>query len=381
MRVTDPEQASDLVHGLAFLGTGGGGGRLQDGLDMLLAAIEAGEAPELVTLDELPDDGWTAAIASLAGRDPDAPPSLEELAQYGLEHERFGFVERFVRALQGLEADAGLRLVAVVSSELGSANTAAAMVAAARMGLPTVNGDYVGRAIPEFAQTKAEIFGMPFHPAALADRWGNLVILKEATSAMMADRIGRMVSVAAYGGGVGTAGYLYQVRDARRIVVPETLSRALEIGRAIRVGQREGNAVETVVRAAGGWRLLEGEALATEWHSEAAFTWRVFDYLIRGTVPDQGHDFRIWVKNEQHLSWRDGEVLATSPDLIVVVDAETAVPLTTRGDVSPGRRVAVIGLPTLDPAWRTPKGLELLGPRHFGFDIDYVPIEERMAGR
>lgn len=102
MRVTDPEQASDLVHGLAFLGTGGGGGRLQDELDMLLAAIEAGEAPELVTLDELPDDSWTAAIASLAGWDPDAPPSSEHLAQYGLEHERFGFVERHGRTAVGL---------------------------------------------------------------------------------------------------------------------------------------------------------------------------------------------------------------------------------------------------------------------------------------
>jgi len=26
--------------------------------------------------------------------------------------------------------------------------------------------------------------------------------------------------------------------------------------------------------------------------------------------------------------------------------------------------------------WRTPKGIELFSPRHFGFDLDYVPIEE-----
>jgi DUF917 family protein len=38
--------------------------------------------------------------------------------------------------------------------------------------------------------------------------------------------------------------------------------------------------------------------------------------------------------------------------------------------------VAVIGVKTFDDVWRTAKGLELLGPRHFGFDIDYVPIEE-----
>ena len=25
--------------------------------------------------------------------------------------------------------------------------------------------------------------------------------------------------------------------------------------------------------------------------------------------------------------------------------------------------------------WRTPAGLALFGPRHFGFDLDYVPVE------
>jgi hypothetical protein len=29
----------------------------------------------------------------------------------------------------------------------------------------------------------------------------------------------------------------------------------------------------------------------------------------------------------------------------------------------------------LDPVWHTPAGLALLGPRHFGFDLDYVPLD------
>ena len=31
--------------------------------------------------------------------------------------------------------------------------------------------------------------------------------------------------------------------------------------------------------------------------------------------------------------------------------------------------------------WRTAKGIELLGPRHFGFDFDYVPIETLQKAR
>ena len=30
--------------------------------------------------------------------------------------------------------------------------------------------------------------------------------------------------------------------------------------------------------------------------------------------------------------------------------------------------------------WRTPEGLELVGPRYFGIDTDYIPVEERARG-
>jgi DUF917 family protein len=40
--------------------------------------------------------------------------------------------------------------------------------------------------------------------------------------------------------------------------------------------------------------------------------------------------------------------------------------------------VAVVAAPC-DERWRTQAGLELVGPRYFGYDIDYEPIEERAA--
>ena len=42
--------------------------------------------------------------------------------------------------------------------------------------------------------------------------------------------------------------------------------------------------------------------------------------------------------------------------------------------------MVVIGVKGLE-AFRSEKGLGGAGPRYFGFDIDYVPIEERMKGR
>jgi DUF917 family protein len=43
-----------------------------------------------------------------------------------------------------------------------------------------------------------------------------------------------------------------------------------------------------------------------------------------------------------------------------------------------GERVAVIGIKGPE-IFRSERGLRGAGPRYFGFDIDYVPIEERMV--
>jgi DUF917 family protein len=82
-------------------------------------------------------------------------------------------------------------------------------------------------------------------------------------------------------------------------------------------------------------------------------------------------------QNENLAALRDGEIVVSVPDLITVLDAETGEPITTE-ELRYGFRVTVIATPC-DDRWRTPAGLELAGPRYFGYDIDYVPVEERFG--
>ncbi len=63
------------------------------------------------------------------------------------------------------------------------------------------------------------------------------------------------------------------------------------------------------------------------------------------------------------------------PDLIAVLDAETGQPITTES-LRYGFRVVILGIPCHEK-WRTPAGLALVGPRYFGYDTDYIPVEER----
>jgi DUF917 family protein len=374
--LNDPQVIEDFVTGLAFLGTGGGGGRLEDGIQLLVPIVKSGRPIVLVSPDELPDDTWTCSLSSVGGRDPDAPPPAAELAAYGLTREKHTLVGRMTEAARELAGYKGVALGALVSVELGSAATVGTILAGLEMGLPTLDSDYAGRAKPEVGQSKAAIMGRSRAPMAFVDRWGNVSFVPSTVSEEMTDRLGRMLSVAAYGRGLGAAGHLMQMREAKPMFIRGTLLTAVDLGRALREGRAAGKGLEAVERLTGGHVLFDGVAGGTEWHSNEPYMFRIFTYHIAGADRFAGEAARVWVKNEHHVVWRGDRLLATSPDLIAILDAETLKPLSTRGDVTPGRRVIVFGMPALDPAWYTPEGMAMIGPRHFGFDFDYVPMDK-----
>jgi len=97
---------------------------------------------------------------------------------------------------------------------------------------------------------------------------------------------------------------------------------------------------------------------------------------IDGLDEYSGSRLEIHFQNEHLVAIRDGQYVATVPDLIAVLDIDTGEPITTEG-LRYGFRVAVIAMPC-DARWRTPKGLELVGPRYFGYGTDYVPVEKRL---
>ena len=99
------------------------------------------------------------------------------------------------------------------------------------------------------------------------------------------------------------------------------------------------------------------------------------DAHIEGIDEYAGQRLQLSFQNE-HLAARiDGEFKVTVPDLLAVLDVDTGEPITTEG-LRYGFRVAIIAIPCAEK-WRTPKGLELVGPGYFGYETDYVPVEER----
>ena len=98
------------------------------------------------------------------------------------------------------------------------------------------------RAVPEDMQASYFLKGIKPYPAAIVDWWGNIIILKEAASSEMVERIGKMLGVASYGT-VFFASTLLSAKDTRETVVPGTLTLSYELGKAVRRAREAGGAV------------------------------------------------------------------------------------------------------------------------------------------
>ncbi len=82
----------------------------------------------------------------------------------------------------------------------------------------------------------------------------------------------------------------------------------------------------------------------------------------------------VLIQNENLLALRNDKPIVMTPDLIEIVDADTLLPVTTEV-IKYGKRVKVLATPA-DARWRTEAGIKTAGPRYFGFDYDYQPVED-----
>lgn len=370
------QECEDFVRGLCFMGAGGGG-RPEAGLMLLLDQLEAGREIEWVDVDSLPDEAWTATVAGMGGRAREGGTE-EELAELGCVEERYDPLGLMVAAVQALQDSAGVEVEAIVPGEIGAGNVPAPIAAALELGLPVVDGDYAGgRAIPEVPMTIPEIRGVPVCPISFVTRWGDVLILKDTVSTAMADRIGRMITFASYGW-IGFSWYLMRVKEVKEVLAAGTLTKALQVGQVIREAREKGaDPVAEAVRAVDGWLLFEGEVISTETADEQALAFGLGTHKLKGLGSHEGHTFKIWYKNEYHVSWRDDKPFVTSPDSLIMIDLKTGEPATSY-DFSVRDQVAVVGRKAHE-VHRTRGGIEALGPRHFGFELDYVPIEQRVT--
>jgi uncharacterized protein len=201
---------------------------------------------------------------------------------------------------------------------------------------------------------------------AVGDEHGNVVVVDAVTN-RWGERLGRALAIG-FGAICVAIAYPIDGAMAKALTIRGTIGWAEEIGRALReaqAGKRDG--LEAVQEATGGTILFRGKIVDVERRTRQG--WSVGTARIAGAGKSE---LLLEFQNENLVAIRDGEIVASVPDLITVLNVESGAAITTE-QLRYGARVAVLGI-ACHPLWRTEAGLALGGPAHWGYDHSYAPL-------
>ena len=349
------EDLTPAAIGAAILGTGGGGnpylGRLR-----ARAELRTGKRIEIIDPTEIADDDLLVAAGGMG-----SPVVAYEKVAGGNEE---------TDAVRALERHLGRRFTAIAPVEMGGSNSMVPLVVGARLGIPVVDGDGMGRAFPELQMVTYLIYGGSPFPAAVADERGNRIVVDRILDAYWLERILRSVTID-MGGHSGAATAVMDGSFCRRTIIPNTLSLAMRIGKAVLDARRlHEDPGQAIVGQAGGRRYIRGKVVDVERRATRGFA--KGRLVIEGLDEDTGRRVEIDFQNENLVIREDGRVAVMVPDLITLVTTDEGEPITTEL-VRYGLRADVLVIPCPD-LLKTPEALEVVGPRAFGYDIDFRPL-------
>lgn len=334
MRILSRQDLLDLVDGAAIFSAGGGGDP-EAGCRIVERLVFDGQAVKLIDSSEVPEDRKVVNFACVG-------------ATTSVEYDS----EAAVRTLTALEEYAGFSAFATIPVELGGLNTLAAVDVAARRGIPVVDADGAGRAVPEVHLKVYTIDGIPLTPMVVSDsKARDLVIVKETVNARAAERIVRVLA-AEWGHTAYTARRILTGAQVRTSSIQLSLSKSIRIGQLLRTAAEP---IEAALKEIGGFRIFDGIVEKAQKKTEAGFTF--VDAKLVGTHEFARASFEFKAKNEVLVAYKNGEPAAVAPDIITPVNPETGRCITAE-KIRKGDKLVVLGLPA-PKKWRTRRGLKL----------------------
>lgn len=349
----DEDTLPDYARGAAILGAGGGGSTQVALLAALQAVQELGPA-DVIPLADVPDDALVVPVGGLGSPD--------------ITLEKLGNPEQGVWLRELIERETGRRAFAYMPCEIGGSNAILPVMWALHAGLPLVDADGMGRAFPEVQMVSMHLAGVAATPTVLVDERGHKALFRDMAAAQL-EHAARAASVA-LGGLVAQVDHVMTGTQARAGgAIEGSITRAHHLGAALTAAPR--HRIPALLDKLSGRALVTGKISDVARRTTGGFVRG--HVLIDGTGADRGRLVRVEIQNENLVVMEDGEVLATVPDIITLLDSHTGDAIFTE-TMRYGQRVTLVVLPAPE-IWRTPRGLELTGPRAFGYEFDHLPME------
>lgn len=354
----DHDTIVDLADGCAVLGSGGGGDPYA--CRIVLESLVAERGPvHVIDVDELAPETLVVNVGYVG-----APVVMTEklLCEYALEV-----------ALKAMRQRLGRSIDAVMAAEIGGSNGLTAFIVGALLGIPVVDADGMGRAFPLSDQTSYSIYGRSASPTLVATEHGDTICVESVDNRRI-EHLVRALSVAT-GCHCFTVDYALSGDEVRACAVLGTTSLARRIGAALRIARAAHmdaiTALASVLTNSDGLtvrNLFDGKVIACEHETRGGFG---FGRVTLESLPP-GETMTIEFQNEFLIARREGVAVTTTPDIISLLDSDTLHNIGS-DRVRYGQRVKVIAIEA-PPLMRSPEALLVLGPRAFGFNVDYLSI-------
>lgn len=349
------ENIEPLATGAWILGTGGGGNPYISTLNLRRLYAE-GRRVQVIDPMALEDDDMVAVVSKMGA------PLVGQ--------ERLSDPVHLARAVEVMEDYLGKPFRAVMSVEIGGSNALSSFLAAAMLDRPVVNADAMGRAYPEAQMTSFAIGNLPMFPLSLVDIRDNEVIVTRAASWKWMERISRKVCTEV-GSTAATCKAPRTGREVKDWGIHYTVTKATDLGRlVIEARARHDDPVKAILDHEGGQQLFRGKVIDVVRETTGGFLRG--KTVIEGIDGDRGSRMELAFQNEWAVAFRDGEPVAMTPDLICLLDTVSGGAIGTES-VRYGQRVTVIALPAPE-LLTTPAGVEAVGPRAFGYNIDFKSV-------
>jgi uncharacterized protein len=257
-----------------------------------------------------------------------------------------------------------------MSLEIGGNNAIQPLMAAAHLGLPVVDTDTMGRAYPEAQMTSVAVGNLRPYPCALYDPRGIEAVVTKVPSWKWMERASRKICVE-MGSIASTCKAPRTGAEVKEWGIHFTMTKAIGIGRRVREAtRRHEDPIAAILDEAGGRQLFRGKVVDVARRATEGFLRG--SCIVEGLDEDRGGRLELAFQNEWVVAWRDGEPLVMSPDLICVLDTVSGNAFGTE-TIRYGMRVTIVALPA-PPVFLTPKGLDHVGPRAFGYDLDFRSV-------
>ncbi|XP_045192722.2 uncharacterized protein LOC123549023 [Mercenaria mercenaria] len=264
------------------------------------------------------------------------------------------------------------KIVALMSAETGGMNSIVPLVVGAALDLPILDCDGMGRAFPELQMMTPFIYGNDPYPATLADDKGRRAVVLRADCTKSLENHFRDVVIS-----MGcTGGVVMSYFDKDQVLsstVQYSTSHAWRIGDTVlRARAEKRSTVDAVVKSENGKLLVYGKI--TDVVRETTGGFNKGNLILQGLGEYSGKTVIVEFRNE-FLVAREGDVvLACVPDLITLMDADTAQPIPTE-ELRFGIRVAVVAM-RASPMISSEQALRFVSPQAFGYgdDVQYTPL-------